>query len=243
MKRMANAVELLNSGRVTGADGKLLRLHRIPLPYRTALADLRSLIAKARRESHASMRVGGSQFAAAIDYVRSAGQEDRLTRKHAAAREKVGWFDGSHKVFEWLSSGRRMRDRSYSFSMMAPFTIFPFPAEDVADLCLGFIEIYSAMNASLLERVFARAGVKASIFTPPESNDKFLEAESRHGNRILVVHVSPQLREQMLLELMTAANVIGAVQGLLRELDRDPPGEQEGHIVALSDEGRVWETP
>jgi CBS domain-containing protein len=135
-----------------------------------------------------------------------------------------------------------MRDRSYSFSMMAPFTIFPLPAEDVADLCLGFIEIYSVLNASLLEGAFARAGIKASVFTPPESNGRFLEAEFRQGNRILVVQVSPQLREQLLLELMTPANVIGAVQGLARELDRDAPGEQEGHIVALSDEGRVWES-
>jgi hypothetical protein len=241
MKRMAEAVALLNEGRVTAPDGQVMRMHRINLPFRTHLASLPALVAKARGVAYASIQPSPCQFVAAIDYVAAAGQEDRMERMHLTARERLGWFDGTQKTFQYFTSARRMRDRGYSFSIMAPLSVFPLAAEDVADICMGFVEIYTVLNGSLLERSFTSHQVRAEVFEPPQADGAFLQAVLRFGDHELVVQVSPQLREQMLLELMTPANVIGAVQGLASELASEPGEEREEHIVALQDEARVWE--
>jgi hypothetical protein len=78
---------------------------------------------------------------------------------------------------------------------------------------------------------------------PPEHGDVFLRARKRIAGWEVTVQVSPQLREQMLNELMTPANVVGAVEGLIDILARRKPNgdrREEAHVVALADEGRVW---
>ncbi len=241
MQRMTDAVTLLNEGRVKAPTGQAMRLHRIPLPFRTALPNLPALMAKTRHSGYATMMASPCQFVAAIDYRAAAGHEDKLLRIHEKAKERLGWLDGKQRTIEWFAAGRRMRDRRYSFAALAPLTIYPLPAVDVADLTLGCIDLYCILNTDILERMFAGKGIHATVATPPSANDSFLRAELQIDRRRLVIGINPQLREQMLLELMTPANVIGAVRSLAEALARYPGPDGEAHVVALENEARVWE--
>jgi len=51
-----------------------------------------------------------------------------------------------------MASLKRMRDRKESFSSIAPFTIYPLPAADVADIVIGFIDLVFCLNLDALER-------------------------------------------------------------------------------------------
>lgn len=107
---------------------------------------------------------------------------------------------------------------------------------------MGFMDVMVVLNADILAGGFRGKGIAVKISTPPDHADVFLRATRRVAEWELSVQVGPELREQMLIELMTPANVVGAVDRLLEVLaERGPAGLQEQHAVALADERRVWE--
>ena len=56
-----------------------------------------------------------------------------------------------------------MRDRRWSYSSLAPHAIFPLPVDDIADVVLGFIDIYTSLNAGLLERFLSAGEIETRV--------------------------------------------------------------------------------
>jgi hypothetical protein len=239
LRRLERATELLRSGRhPSGADdSRAVHVNHVPAPYRTFLANLPPLLATARRRGHAWTRPAPSLLVGAVDYRVWGTRADEMSARSNELRGRVGWRSGEEDALDWVLALRRMRDRSESFSSLAPVTIFPLPPEDVADLVMGFMDLATSLHLSLLERALTRNGIEVRIARPPESNGLFLEA-SRGRVGVLV---PPHLREQMMTELMTPYSLSVALDYVL-ELNAARPEEgYDSRIVSFADEERVWE--
>jgi hypothetical protein len=183
LKRMQDATTLINEGRVQ-LDAGTVNVQRLRLPYRTHLAHLRDLIQKARADGHAAAKVGTCQFVTVVDYHADVS-ETELALRQTRTRARVGWFQEDAKLFQWVFSSRRMRDRRYSFSGLAPVPIFPLKAEDLADLTMGFMDVMVVLNADILAGGFRGKGIAVKISTPLRTTPMFFcaqRAASRSGN-------------------------------------------------------------
>lgn len=129
-----------------------------------------------------------------------------------------------------------MRDRRASFAYLAPATILPVPAEDVADLALGFLDFTTLPNMTMLGKAFQASGLRAVPAEPHEAGGLFMHVMS---DRVRV-SLPAQLREQMLNELMTPASLARAVTHAIRVVELDPPAERAQSFVAFQHEERVW---
>jgi hypothetical protein len=184
-------------------------------------------------EGYASRTIGAMQHLAVIDYRVWAGREDELEDYHRGSVAALGWGD-EQKTFNWLSALRRIRDRRHSFGSLAPLTIFPVPAEDIADLMLGHLELFTTMRCDLLEDAFAARGIATTVAFP-DGDKLFLHAERRH----VAVDVPPHLREQMLFELMTPDTLIDMVDAVLDLIRRFPELQLASYTVGC-DESAAW---
>jgi hypothetical protein len=248
MKRMEDATTLINQGRIERSGAPPLNIHRIQLPYRTYLANLRDLVARAQREGYAAAKAGGCQLVEVLrpDVIMRPGiglSEHEAKARQAKARENTRWFDGNTRTFQWSWAIRRMRDRRYSFSALAPLPLLPLDPEEVTDLVMGYMNVIVTLNADCVAKAFVMKGLNVEIAEPPEAGDVFFRATKRTPDWEITVQVSSQLREQMLNELMTPANVVGATQSLIEVLASRSSAvaeAREEHVVAHSDETRVW---
>jgi hypothetical protein len=242
LERMSDATRLIQESRIERENEQPLNIHRIDVPYKTRLDVLNEVVSNANEQGYSAAKAGPCLFVEVLRYDRGLSDEEVNSRR-AVERDALGWFDGNTMAFEWIWSVRRMRDRRTSFATLAPVTLLPLAAEDVADIAMGFVEVIVTLNTDCLAGGFRAKGLGIDIARPPESGEIFLRATKRFADRELTVQVSPHLREQMLNELMTPGNVIAAVEALieiLAEKQRAPGRHEEQHIVALADEGRVW---
>lgn len=206
----------------------------IPTPFTTHLPDLPGLIAEARRDGYTN-RPFDCMFVQVVDLRHWAGREQELEARSAAATRSVGWNPAVVDV--GMSTVSRIRDRGDSVVELAPMSIFPLAAEDIADIMLGFIEITVQVNKELLALRFAESGMTARFFTQPDAARHFLEA--RRGTRGFLMPAI--MREQMLHELLTAESVVAISKDLLgtgktrewMELDKAP-------LVGFENERQVW---
>lgn len=215
--RLTAATELINHGLATDPQtGATLTLHRLPVEYRTSLDLLAGAIDEARVSGYATQTIGTMQQLTVIDYRVWAGREDELGEHHRAVTGARGWGP-AQKTFDWMSSMRRIRDRRHSFGSLAPLSIFPAPAEDLADLILGPLEMHTSVRFDLLEEAFKARGMTATVDFP-NGNDRFLVAHRGATG----VEIPAALREQMMFELMTPKTLLDMVEAMLDIIERSP---------------------
>jgi hypothetical protein len=210
------------------------RLDRYPVSYRTHLATLRLLLARARSGGYAHARLSPAVVVVAVD-PRSSGGDPGIDVYAERVLRQLGWSDHGDRLVRGLTMARRMSDRRYSFAYLAPWSIFPLPAANVADLLLGPLEYLTVINAGVLESEFAQRGIRAAVVSDsPEIDSVFLRAQ--HGTSEVLL---PALvREQVLTELMTTDCLIAAVATMLTSIGA---GSLHGPtLVGFADEDQVW---
>jgi hypothetical protein len=195
------------------------------------------LITTAHAEGHAWMRPHECLLVGAVDYRVWAGRAEDFSARSQAERKEIGWAGDEPDVLDWLSSLRRIRDRGWSVSSMAPYTIFPLSAEDVADLVMGFVDLARSLHLGALERALTREDVQVRVARPGEAATLFLEA---HRNEVGVL-LPPHLREQMMTELITPDSLFVAINHVLTLNERRPSEAKDRRIVFFDDEASVWE--
>ncbi len=216
-------------------------MHRLDIPYRTHLANLRDLSRKARKEGYAAARVGAGCWVLVSNLSAWQDDVDALAKLDLESQNRIGWPTGGQKAFEFLSAARRIRDRRESYSSLAPLSIFPLDPEDVVDTMMGLLNFKIAISGVELEKAFAKRGIRAEVAVPPRSADHFLQATKRYGMIERTVLPSPQLREQMLVELMTPECAVKSTEALLDEMPEHEEGIAQANFVSFADEIKVWE--
>lgn len=240
MRRIEDAIAFLQKGEhATLADGGPLVAVRVPQRYRTFLANLRDLVIKTRRVGAAWVSPSPCLAVVATDFTRTSGRSREIgerIRRDMEARLHW-WSDDSFKTIVWSSSLRRLRDRRMTVHSLAPVSILPLPAEDVADLLLGFVDYTVHLNTDVLAQMFQRRGIAARIprVAGAELDRIFMNAI---GGGV-AVDVPSALREQMAAELATPASIIAAVKGAFQAAQRRGGGAR--YIVVFADESAVWE--
>jgi hypothetical protein len=239
LRRLDRATDFVRShlDPTGGTDGQPLRVTIVPRRYETYLSELPPLIEEARSEGFAWMLPHPCLLVGAVDYrVWGRGNVDDFAQRFHRSRQEVGWPSDEPDTLNWTSSLRRLRDRRESFSSLAPFTILPLPADDVADIVMGPVDLFFCLHLGRLEQALTRNGITVRVARPPESGRLFLEAS--RGTR--GVQVPPHLREQMMAELVTPDCIFEAVKHVL-DLNETNPGEAyDSRIVVFADEGDVW---
>lgn len=234
LQRMDEVIELLRTGVYPAAGSDLpTQILHVPDPYDTFLADLSQLITVARRDRFAWSQPHPALAVAAIDYgVRDA--EGRAAAVFETMKRELKWDDPS-RGFWWTGAQRRMRDRDVTPSNFAPLSIYPLPAQDVADLILGFLDTLVYLDIPELERAFAARGLEATVARPPESERLFLRATDGE----FTVNVAPGVREVMLNEMETPDSLIAGVRSLLA-FAASGAAAGERILAAFADETGVW---
>jgi hypothetical protein len=216
----------------------MLRVTPVPTRYETYLSALPRLVERAKAVGFDWMLPHPCLLVGAVDYrVWGRGDVREFTERFRKMRAEVGWPGEEPGILDWMSSLRRMRDRRYSFSSLAPFAVFPLPPEDVADVICGPIDLFFSIHLPWLEKALSRDGVSVRVAHPPESSTLFLEA-SRRGRGVTV---PPHLREQMMTELVTPDCVFAAVDEILKLNEANPSQAYDSRIVVFADEQQVWE--
>lgn len=210
------------------------RRYLVPTPIATHLPALAELVAVARRSGYTNKRFD-CMFVQVVDFRHWGGREQELEARSSAAIGKVGWDPAFVDV--GMSTVFRIRDRGDSVVELAPLSIFPLPAEDVADIMLGFIEVSVHLNKQLLSLRFAQSAIQVRFFRQPAAARHFLAV--RRGTRGFLMPAV--MREQMLHELLTAETLVGLTKDLLNtgktrewtELDKAP-------LVGFENESQIW---
>jgi hypothetical protein len=218
-------------GSVMGADSA--RLARFAVRYRTDLPVLRRLLADARRDGYAQAQPSSSIVVVAVDPRRSRGEPgiDVVTDQ---ARAAAGWHDDPRIVMT-LTMVRRARERLHHYPYLAPLTVFPLPAEDIAELLLGPLEYITILHAPTLERELAARGIHADVVTrKPQADRVFLRALRADAQ----VELPALVCEQLLTELMQPACLIDSVHSMCDVIDEG--GALGPTLVCLADEAGTW---
>lgn len=104
----------------------------------------------------------------AVDYRVWGSETDAYSARWQRLRREVGWPPEQPETLAWMASLKRMRDRKETFSSIAPFTIYPIPAEDVADIVMGVIDLVFCLDLAALETTLNDGRVEVHIARPPE---------------------------------------------------------------------------
>jgi hypothetical protein len=178
LERLERATTLLREGRLIGGgnNDQPLQITVVPGAYDTFLDVLGPLIATTRERGYEWVRPHECLLVGAADYRVWGLEADRYNALSQARRAEIGWAPEKEETLAWMASLRRMRDRGESFSSIAPFTLFPLPAEDVADIVFGFIDIVFCLDLRALENTLAEAGLEVDVARPPLSGGLFLTA-------------------------------------------------------------------
>jgi hypothetical protein len=147
----------------------------VPVPFDTHLDVLAELLTEAKRTGYAKAKLD-CRFVQVIDYRHFGGREERAGEIAQRALAELGWSSGGRLVYAGMSSVSRIRDRGDPVVELAPLSIFPLPAENVADLLLGFVDTSVHLNTELLALRFAERGTRVGFAVAPASHTHFLEA-------------------------------------------------------------------
>lgn len=236
LARLERATALLREGRRITDEGSL-QVTAVPASYETYLYVLPGLIAEAREVGFAWTRPHEALLLGAVDYRVWGRDADAYSARSDALRREIGWGAEEPETFGWTASLRRMRDRSRSLSSLAPYTIFPLPPQDVADLVMGFVDLAVGLHVPLLEQAVATDEMAVRVARPPDSADLFLEATRRGSGLRAPAH----LREQMMIELMKPDCLRTALDHVLALNEQHRGQELGSRIVVFADESQVWE--
>jgi len=206
----------------------------VPIPLDTHLAQLAELISEAKATGYAKAHLD-CLFVQVIDYRHWGGREPEVATTSAASLRDLGW--NWELVSVGMSSVSRIRDRGNPVVELAPVSIFPLPADDVADLLLGFIDTSVHVNKQLLGLRFAERGLRANFVSPPATERHFLEARRGWRGFLMPAYV----REQMLHELITAETVVNLSEWILSSgRTREWVALENAPIVGFENERMIW---
>jgi hypothetical protein len=236
LQRLEQVTDLLREGRQV-RDAGALHVTVVPAAYETYLDVLPSLIATARDVGYAWARPHECLLVGAVDYRVWGRESSECSRRSDTERRRVGWGGEEPETLGWTASLRRMRDRGWSFSSLAPYTIFPLSAEDVTDVVMGFVDLVYGLHLPLLERAVTRNAVEVNVRRPGEGDKVFLEAARRRVG----VTVPAHLREQMMVELMTPDALNALLDNVLTLNEQRPDEANDRRVVVFADEAAVWE--
>jgi hypothetical protein len=237
MERLKKATDLLREGRSLNEGGEVVHVTIVPSRYETFLALLPGLIARARREGHAWVRPHECLLVGTVDYTVWGGRVEEMSARSQEERKEVGWPPEEPDTLDWLAALRRMRDRSWSFSSLAPYAIFPLSADDVVDVIMGFVDIAISLKLDVLEQALSRNDIAVRLARPQESETLFLEA--RRGEVGLIL--PPHLREQMMIELMTPDCLFEAIEYVLSLNEQRRSESRDQRVVVFEDEASAWD--
>jgi len=236
LRRLERATDLLREGRQV-SDAGVLHVTVVPAAYETYLDVLPGLIATARDVGYAWARPHECLLVGAVDY-RVWGRDSReYNRRSDAERRRIAWGSEEPETLGWTASMRRMRDRGWSFSSLAPYTIFPLPAEDVTDVVMGFVDLAYGLHLPLLERALTRDGIEVRARRAGAGEAIFLEARRRTVGVTTPAHV----REQMMVELLTPDALFALLDHVLTLNEQRPEEANDRRVVVFADEAAVWE--
>lgn len=246
LRRIDAAIEFLQKGiHPTLADGGPLAAIRLRQRYRTFQTDLVALLSKVRRTGFGWISPSPCLAVMAVDLTAISGRVHEVVepgRAHevvepgrARMEQRLKWWSpGRLEPIVWSAGLRRMFDRTNTVAAIAPFSIFRMPAAEVADLLLGYVDYVVYLNTEVLEAMFAARGLKAQVARPPESLETFLSAGRGSGG----MTTPATLRAQMMIELMTPATLITAVEESISAARRRTDNAQL--MVVFDDESSVW---
>ncbi len=235
LRRLARATELLRDGRQLG-DGIVVHVTVVPTAYETYLGVLPELIATARDVGYAWARPHECLLVGAVDYRVWGRESSEYNARSDAERPRVGWGGEEPETLDWTASLRRIRDRGWSFSSLAPYTIFPLDVEDVTDVAMGFVDLAYGFHLPLLERALTREGRDSC---PPRRRRRGDLPRGCPPRRC--VRVPAHLREQMMVELMTPNALFALLDHVLTLNEQRPDEANDRCIVTFADEAAVWD--
>ncbi len=235
-KRMEEVVATLGQGwHPTAANGAPLHLKEAKCSYDTALRELPALFERARVEGVGWATLWDGVLVRVID-VSWAGNADAFQAKQDEIRASVPWYGEAESNIDFFSAFRRMRDRRHSFSSLAPFSIFPLAAGDLADLMMGYLELATTLNGPRIERAFRPAGITARVELGDQRFRKFADVERGRCKLEIPAHV----REQMFLELVSPGAVVAAASELLDDLGDRPTTGDDARLLTFAREFEAW---
>jgi len=174
-----------------------------------------------------------------VDYHVWGQDVSRYSARSQTERHRVGWAGDEPETLDWIAALRRIRDRRWSFSSLAPYTIFPLSADDATDVVMGFVDVFCSVNLPSLERALTQDGVDVAVRRAGQGKTIFLEAHRRGVG----VRVPAHVREQMMVELMTPDALFALLDHVLTLNEQRPEEANDRRVVTFADEAAVWERP
>jgi hypothetical protein len=215
-------------------EGRRFAIRTLPLPYRTYLADLAAVLARARAEGYAYAQPHPALVIAAVEYEQVVGRADELGKWTFRRPRELGWVPEDEHHFSRMAVETRMRDRHQSSAYFAPVSIYPLPAEDLADLLLSRLDYAVTLRVDALRPNFAARNIDVEFATAGRSEKEFLVAKRGPIEVIVPAHI----REQMLRELMSPDTLVDLVEFALNELTVTP--DLESQRMLFCDERAAW---
>lgn len=236
MQRLARVTHLANTGfHPEAAEGGPLWIDNSGIAYRTHHEVLADLVALARTNSYVWREIEDGLVIEVYDEANPAGlSRDHFDGRRQEMRAALSSWD-EDDLLRYSASGRRLRDRHYTFPSLAPLALFPLGAGDTADLVVGRLDFVTTLNAALLEERLSRTGLTAAVARGKNAYETFLRAE-RAGYRITVPAV---VREQLMIELMTIETLTETLDWFLS----DSASRQAGRpavALAYTGEAGIW---
>lgn len=234
-KRLERAIQLLNTGsHPRAAGGGPLEITCAPVAYRSHVRAAAAAIEQARERSYVALELEDGLAAEVYDESNPA----RLSRQDFEAREAtfragLGWSEGDR--IKYSTSARRLRDRTQSFSSLAPLPLLPFSVEVTAELMMGGFDIVTTINAARLEQRLADRGIDAEVARGEGVEDTFLTASRGRAT----VTVPATVREQISVELMRIETLIATVDWHLGELAKLEIGAPQ-MVIDYAEESAYW---
>jgi hypothetical protein len=219
------------------SDGLVVHVTVVPRAYETYLDLLPELVTAAHQKGYAWARPHECLLVGAVDYRVWGRESNEYSARSDAERRRIGWAGDEPETLGWTASMRRLRDRGWSFSSLAPYTIFPLSPGDVADVVMGFVDLAYGLHLPLLENALTREGIDVHVRRAGDGEAVFLEATRRNVGVVVPAHV----REQMMVELMTPDALFALLDHVLTLNENRPDEASDRRVVAFADEAAVWE--
>lgn len=115
--------------------------------------------------------------------------------------------------------------------------MFPFCAEDVIDLLMGFFDLVVVLRVERLKPDFAARGIEVEFAFGRDAERTFLRATRGTAT----VTVPAPMREQLLRELTRIETIVAVVDALLNDIEAGAPIGRSRSVVC--DERRSWPEP
>ena len=236
-KRLDRKLQLLATGRSTGADGDPMSLLRLPISYRHRLDVLMAVLAQARRDGYAEAHAHPGIVVSATDVVWAAEYPDEAGDWMGRAAAARGWIPGENLCFSASALARRIRERRRAGSAaLAPLAVFPLCAEDIVDVLMGRMDYTVTLKLDRINPAFNAKGIDVTFATGSDAEQVFLWA--RRGSDDITIPAV--IREQMLHELTSVDTIVQIAHELLKRVS--PGLGIDRHLVVCHEE-TSWPPP